>query len=158
MIDLATRVCPTGPPCKLLVDNIFVRGDGKHYTAGGSLWVARWLTPQLGVEALARPNDAVPAVRVVGLADGAVLKGKHGLDAVTSFNVGVSRVEYKITGTTQPSPTIGVAVHTRLGWLWLWDTKRVPNGTYVVRALAYNAAGQSSTSKGVSVRVANEPG
>ena len=93
-------------------------------------------------------------MRVVGLADGTVLKGKHGLAATTSFNVGVSRVQYKITGA-QRKAVIGTAVHTRLGWLWLWDTKAVPNGSYVVRAVAYNADGHSSTSKGVSVMVAN---
>ena len=99
VIDLAARVCPSGPPCHILVHNIFVRGDGKHYTAEGSLWVARWLMPQLGIGALAKPNSALPTLRVVGLADGTVLRGRHALGALTSFNLGVSRVEYEITGS-----------------------------------------------------------
>jgi peptidoglycan/LPS O-acetylase OafA/YrhL len=49
-VDLATRVCPSGPPCPILVNNVWVRGDGAHYTTEGSLWVARWLMPQLGIK------------------------------------------------------------------------------------------------------------
>ncbi len=43
--ELANRICPSGPPCPLIVDSVWVRGDGAHYTDEGSLWVARWLTP-----------------------------------------------------------------------------------------------------------------
>ena len=38
VIDLAAHVCPSGPPCPRLVDNVWVRGDGAHYTSEGSLW------------------------------------------------------------------------------------------------------------------------
>jgi hypothetical protein len=41
LVDLAPRVCPSGPPCPLVVDHVWVRGDGAHYTADGALWVAR---------------------------------------------------------------------------------------------------------------------
>ncbi len=52
VVDLANRICPSGPPCPLTVDSVWVRGDGIHYTDEGSLWVARWLLPRLGVPAL----------------------------------------------------------------------------------------------------------
>ena len=57
VINLADRVCPAGPPCPLVVDGIVPRGDGAHYSAEGSLWVARWLMPQLGIPALEKPDN-----------------------------------------------------------------------------------------------------
>ena len=54
-INLAARVCPTGPPCQYIVDGIGasqpygngVRADGEHYGLAGSLWVAEWLLPKI---------------------------------------------------------------------------------------------------------------
>jgi peptidoglycan/LPS O-acetylase OafA/YrhL len=54
-INLAARVCPTGPPCPYIVDGIGasqpygngVRADGQHYGLAGSLWVAEWLLPKI---------------------------------------------------------------------------------------------------------------
>jgi peptidoglycan/LPS O-acetylase OafA/YrhL len=54
-INLAARVCPTGPPCPYIVDGIGasqaygngVRADGEHYGLAGSLWVAEWLLPKI---------------------------------------------------------------------------------------------------------------
>ena len=43
---------------------LLVRGDGAHYTAEGSLWVARWLMPQLGIKALAKPTTSLPMMKV----------------------------------------------------------------------------------------------
>ena len=36
-----------------------------------------------------------------------------------------------------------------------WNTKLVPNGTYVLRSVAYNSAGNRSISKGITIKVAN---
>jgi hypothetical protein len=36
-----------------------------------------------------------------------------------------------------------------------WNTKLVPNGTYVLRSIAYNSAGGRSTSKGLTIKIAN---
>ena len=60
-VDLAQRVCPSGPPCPYLVHGYKIkkvpgetvdqqisetlRPDEIHYSALGSLWVARWLVP-----------------------------------------------------------------------------------------------------------------
>ena len=64
-IDLTRHVCPSGPPCPLLVDGIWVRGDGEHYTIEGSIWVARWLAPQIGVSALRQVISPLPTITVV---------------------------------------------------------------------------------------------
>ena len=77
VVDLADYVCPSGPPCPLVVDNVGARGDGAHYTADGSLWVARWLMPKLGIPSLDHLVAVLPTVRVVGLPRGTVLTGSR---------------------------------------------------------------------------------
>jgi peptidoglycan/LPS O-acetylase OafA/YrhL len=55
VVNLERRVCPTGPPCKYVVDGLgslsnptqAVRPDTVHYGSAGALWVARWLVPQI---------------------------------------------------------------------------------------------------------------
>ena len=56
VVDLSRRVCPTGPPCQDVVPAFnpnptsitqTVRADGTHYLPNASLWVARWLVPQI---------------------------------------------------------------------------------------------------------------
>ena len=55
VVNLETRVCPSGPPCPFVVDGLgsiaaprqAVRPDGVHYLSAGSLWVADWLVPQI---------------------------------------------------------------------------------------------------------------
>jgi hypothetical protein len=59
-VNLAARVCPSGPPCPFVVDGMgstratitqAIRPDLIHYLPGGSLWVARWLVPQIATAA-----------------------------------------------------------------------------------------------------------
>ena len=155
VIDLAAHVCPSGPPCPTVVDNVWVRADGAHYSSEGSLWVARWLMPQLGIAALDTPNDSLPVMKVVGLGNGAVVRGTRPLLATAPYQFGVGRVEFEITGSGQTSATIGPAASGHGLWGVYWHTKDVPNGTYVVRSIAYNSAGDRSISPGITVRVAN---
>ncbi len=53
LLDLASRLCPDGPPCPRKVDGRVPRPDGRHLDSFGAGRQARWLYPQL-VE-LARP-------------------------------------------------------------------------------------------------------
>ena len=47
LVDLAERVCPSGPPCPYTVHGLALRPDNLHYSVSGSLWVARWLVPRV---------------------------------------------------------------------------------------------------------------
>jgi len=47
LVDLASRVCPSGPPCPERVDGVRMRPDGRHFTAAVSLDLARWVLPQV---------------------------------------------------------------------------------------------------------------
>jgi len=159
VIDLAAHVCPTGPPCRTAVDDVWVRADGAHYSSDGSLWVARWLMPQLGIAALDTTNDSLPVMKVVAPRNGARVKGTLPLVATASFQFGVSKVEFSVSGTgaDRGSETTDEAPARATDGLWgvYWHSKDLPNGTYVIRCIAYNSGGQHSTSPGITVRVAN---
>lgn len=51
VVDLASRVCPSGPPCPYAVDALVPRADNLHYDAETSLWVAEWLMPRIAATA-----------------------------------------------------------------------------------------------------------
>jgi hypothetical protein len=59
VVNLEARVCPSGPPCQYFVDghgsisdpDQAIRPDAVHYLPPGSLWVARWLVPQIAAAA-----------------------------------------------------------------------------------------------------------
>lgn len=47
IVDLASRLCPAGPPCPYEIDQTIARPDDLHYDPETSLWVAEWLMPQI---------------------------------------------------------------------------------------------------------------
>ena len=155
VLDLAKDICPSGPPCPLIVDSVWVRGDGAHYTDEGSLWVARWLTPKLGIPALQTQNNALPVMKVVTAAHGKPLRGKELIGGYSAFHDSIARVTFQITDSAHKTTVIGSGTFSNNVWLMQWNTKLVPNGTYVLRSIAYNSAGNRSTSKGLTVKVAN---
>ena len=155
VINLASYVCPSGPPCPLVVDGIATRGDGAHYSSEGSLWVARWLAPQLGIAALDRPVTALPAMTMIKPTNGTRLSGSTNLVTEPGFNLGVAKVEFEVTGNSLRNAVVGDAVHIDGLWILPWNTKTVPDGTYTVRSVAFNAAGDHSTSASVTVHVSN---
>ena len=65
------------------------------------------------------------------------------------------RVTFEITDAAHKTTVIGSGAYAGNLWLMQWNTKLVPNGTYVLRSIAYNSAGNRSTSKGLTVKVAN---
>ena len=155
VINLAARVCPSGPPCPLVVNNTWVRTDGEHYSDAGALWVARWLMPKLGIEALDRPPNALPLLTMDHIKNGQTLTGRYPLLVRPSFSFGLAKVEFQVTGVTSHYEAIGPARSSIGGQLFgrWWDTSDVPSGTYIVRALAFNSAGKRSVSNSVTVRV-----
>ena len=71
------------------------------------------------------------------------------------YIIGVSKVEFRVTGGMLHNVVIGTATLNPYGWALVWDSTKVPNGTYTVRSVAYGAGGERSTSSGVTIRVAN---
>ena len=155
--ELANRICPSGPPCPLIVDSVWVRGDGAHYTDEGSLWVARWLTPKFGIPALEKQNDALPVMKVVTAAHGKPLKGTVLIGGYSAFHDSIARVTFQITDAAHKTSVIGSGTYASNLWLMQWNTKLVPHGTYVLRSIAYNSAGKSSIAKASRSRLRTDP-
>ncbi len=47
LVDMASRVCPGGPPCPVDVDGRRLRPDERHFTPEAAVIEARWLIPKL---------------------------------------------------------------------------------------------------------------
>jgi len=47
LVDLASQVCPNGPPCPATIDGLHARPDGHHFTPAASTFFARWILTQI---------------------------------------------------------------------------------------------------------------
>jgi hypothetical protein len=93
---------------------------------------------------------------IVPAADGTTLHGASGvLDASATDNVGVTRVEFRLTGGAVQNQLIGNATLSYFGWISIWNTATVPNGTYKLRSVAFDAAGNTQTSAPRTIKIAN---
>jgi hypothetical protein len=136
---------------RVLLQDGYVITDYEQFT--GVTLLLYTLTPQFRITT---PRKVVHKLRVVELAqpkNGAAVHGTYLLDAPAP--VGVTKVEFEVTGGALKNAIIGPATSSLVGWYFLWDSRQVPNGRYTLRAIAYNAAGKSSRSRAATIRVAN---
>lgn len=54
LVDLAHRICPSGPPCPERVGGTRLRPDGRHFSPTAASIAAQWLLPQM--IAVAKPG------------------------------------------------------------------------------------------------------
>lgn len=95
------------------------------------------------------PDITPPAtVTLTAPTAGAILVGDATLTATATDNIGIDHIDFYRGGTTLIGGVIGTAPYT-------WDTTNTPDGTYTLTAKAYDAAGNSKTSAGVSIEVKN---
>ncbi len=91
-------------------------------------------------------DTAAPTVSISSPAAGATVSGTVGFAATASDNVGVAKVEFFIdnglVGTDTASP-----------FSYAWNTAASTNGTHVLKARAYDAAGNTASSATVTVTV-----
>ncbi len=102
-------------------------------------------TPPVGIS-----DKTAPSVSITSPAKSATLNGTIVVSVSTSDNVGVTRVVTSVDGTVQRDANATNAY----GWGTRWDTTAVSNGTHTLTAVAYDAAGNKSTSS-VTVNVSN---
>lgn len=104
-----------------------------------------WMALQNGTGTV---DTIPPSVQLTAPGANAVLASTVNLTASASDASGIDRVEFyagaALVAADNTSP-YGVA----------WNTTTVPNGTYVLTGRAYDTAGNSAASAGVSVRVSN---
>ena len=98
-----------------------------------------------------------PTTTVVLPSNGASVAGSTSLDASASDYGTLTKVEFHLTGGSLNKALIATATPTIYGWLAAWNTTTVPNGTYVLQSEAYDVAGLSAYSSGVTLIVNNPP-
>ena len=102
------------------------------------------------------PTDTTPPQTAVGLpASGATVKQALWIAASASDFTGVTSLSFEVTGGSLTNAVVAGGVDTVWGWLGLWDTTKVPNGTYTLQSVATDAVGNAATSAGVTVSVNN---
>src|SRR5439155_1446574 len=95
-------------------------------------------------------NTVPPAVAVTSPASGATVAGTVPVTADASDDVGVVGVQFKLDGAN-----LG-AEATASPYSVSWNTTGVANGSHTLTAVARDAAGNVTTSAGVTVTVSND--
>lgn len=93
-------------------------------------------------------DTQAPSVAIAAPLGSATVSGIVTVDLTTSDNVGVTRVDLLVNGTK-------VATDTASPFAFSWDSTGVANGSATLSAVAYDAAGNATTSSAKSVNVAN---
>ena len=107
--------------------------------------------PGRDVNTCAGRSAVVP--HVLTPSSGQTVSGSTVMIARAPSFLNVVSVVYYLSGGSLHGKLIARGTSTQFGWLTEWNTKTVPNGRYVLRSVAVNDAGASSTSSGVAITV-----
>ena len=102
-------------------------------------------------------DNTPPSTTMLIPSSGATLFGPAILDAAATDTVGVTKVEFHLTGGALNDVSVATAIPTIYGWIADWNTRTVPNGTYTLQSVAYDAEGFRTHSTGITVSVLNGP-
>jgi hypothetical protein len=119
-----------------------------------------------GAGAAAVADATAPTVSIILPASGASLSTSSLLDAQASDEVGVTSVEYRLTGGAFSDYPIGYGKLTIYGWIFRWDLSgcpdgfcdpqhsyAVPPGAYTLVAVAFDAAGNAGRSAAIAIGI-----
>lgn len=67
------------------------------------------------------------------------MEKKQRIEALTSDNVGIARVEFHVNDAL-------LSIDTTSPYVAYWNTRRTAPGVYVIKAVAYDARGNSAVS------------
>ncbi len=110
-----------------------------------------------GVTVIVENTPPKPSIMLPST-NGSSLSGTQAiLDAAVSGNVGVTNVEFTLTGGSLNDAPIAQGASSNYGWIASWDSTTVPDGTYTLQAEASDGAGYQGISSGVTVVVENTP-
>ena len=126
-------------------------GDGSYVLQAKAYDAAGNVGPSTTVSVTVQnsvPDTTAPTVQVLSPVSGSTVSGTLTVNVSASDNVGVTKVEWYLNGALIGSNSGGSAAFT-------WNTTTSANGTYILQARAYDAAGNVGTSANVSVTVQN---
>ena len=146
MVIVDRSVKGSGPVVELFTDAI---GPPTISSSGFSMW-ADW-------HGRPRHEEFLPHIvtSVVPPAHDAKLAGTTLLDAKATAWVPLTKVVFILTDPHHPGMTISEGSSTKYGWLAKWNTASVPDGTYWLQSIAYDAGGASKTSTPVQITIRN---
>ena len=98
-----------------------------------------------------------PTTNVTVPSNNATVSGSQVLDAGASDAIGVTQVQYEITGGSLSHAVIATGSASIYGWLANWNTTTVANGTYTLQSVATDAVGLVTASAPITITVNNTP-
>jgi alpha-tubulin suppressor-like RCC1 family protein len=87
--------------------------------------------------------------------NGATVSSSAVLDASAAGTSDITGVTFEVSGGTLSDHVVGTAGATLYGWIAVWDTSTVANGTYTLQSVATEVGGTMATSTGITVTVNN---
>jgi acyl-homoserine-lactone acylase len=108
---------------------------------------------------LSHLDSTPPTTSLLVPSGGSSLSSSVDLDAAASDPLGVTKVEFTLSGGPGDvsNQVISTASPTVYGWIGAWDTRAVPNGTYTLESVATDTAGNAGASPPVTLSVVNRP-
>lgn len=103
---------------------------------------------QAALSAVSTADTTKPVASITSPSASSTVSGLVAISATATDNVGVTRVELQINGTT-------VAIDNAGPFGFNWDSSSVPNGMVNLAVTAFDAAGNVGASQIVAVNVAN---
>ena len=83
------------------------------------------------------------------------MHGRQILDVLGSGSYDVTRVDYFLSGSELAKTLVATGVMSNLGWYTVWNTSKVPNGSYTIEASVRDSEGRGIITPIIDVRVAN---
>jgi hypothetical protein len=98
-----------------------------------------------------------PSTSVIIPSNGATLSGSALLDAAGSDNIGVTQVQFEVSGgpSNLKDQLVATASPSVYGWLANWNTTNVLNGTYSLQSVATDTEGLLTTAAPITVSLNN---
>jgi Bacterial Ig domain len=103
-------------------------------------------------------NNPPPTSTILIPSNGATLSGTSAVLDATASSPDGAPISVKFTGSAALNGvfgSLGTATPTLYGYIFVWNTTSVPNGTYTLQSLVTDVAGNFEYSTGISVTVAN---
>jgi glucose/arabinose dehydrogenase/PKD repeat protein len=116
-------------------------------TQNSSAWVIHLIA--FKANGGAPPDTTAPSVSLTAPPSGAAVKDIVNVTADASDDTAVNRVQFQVDGIDTGMPD------TDPPYALAWDTRSVANGSHTLTARAYDVAGNSKLSAGVTVNVGN---
>ncbi|WP_164002991.1 Ig-like domain-containing protein [Pyxidicoccus caerfyrddinensis] len=124
--------------------------NGAYALTAKAYDAARNTTTSAAVNVTVNNDVTPPTTSITAPSAGATLSGSVTVSASASDNVAVARVElYRGTTLLGSDDTAPYSV--------TWDTTTVANGSYTLTSKAFDTSGNTTTSAGITVTVANAP-